>query len=202
MDGKGIRIRSRISATHGPQWCWLAPFTEIWQSRVRTSRMLYVALDHKGAVPRACAQHACRSLLLCPQALLRHHLLTRRTGISSDMYFGRGNYDPSAASEAQSRLQNFQGATAISSNAYFGREDEEDDGGDMQGTDGMLGLEGNETVQALERNVRDMAGRVMADPNVQNLTDQIRAGALRVSERRGVHTSGFVAPSVVWIRFC
>lgn len=103
-------------------------------------------------------------------------------GISSDMYFGRGSYDPQASSEAQSRLQQFQGATAISSNAYFGRpeEDEEDEFGGAGG-DGMLGLEGNETFQAVERNVRDMASRVMADPNVQNLSDQIRAGALRVS---------------------
>lgn len=101
--------------------------------------------------------------------------------ISSDMYFGRGTYDPNAASEAKTRLQNFQGATAISSNAYFGRPEDEDDD-DLQGTDGMLGMEGNETLQNLERNARDMASRVMADPNVQNLTDQIRTGALRLSD--------------------
>jgi ADP-ribosylation factor GTPase-activating protein 2/3 len=108
-------------------------------------------------------------------------------GISSDMYFGRGSYDPAASSEAQSRLQQFQGATAISSNAYFGRPEEDDDdeyhGGG--GGDGMLGLEGNETLQNVERNVRDMASRVMADPNVQQLGDQIRAGALRVSRGCG-----------------
>jgi ADP-ribosylation factor GTPase-activating protein 2/3 len=101
--------------------------------------------------------------------------------ISSDMYFGRGSYDPNAASEAKSRLQNFQGATAISSNAYFGRPDEEEDD-DLHGGDGMLGMDGNETFQNLERNAREMAGRVMADPNVQNLTDQIRTGALRLSD--------------------
>jgi ADP-ribosylation factor GTPase-activating protein 2/3 len=47
-------------------------------------------------------------------------------GISSDQYFGRGAYDPEAASEAKARLQNFDGATSISSNQYFGREEEED----------------------------------------------------------------------------
>ncbi|CAK9784438.1 ArfGap-domain-containing protein [Cutaneotrichosporon oleaginosum] len=110
--------------------------------------------------------------------------------ISSDMYFGRGTYDPAASSEAQTRLQQFQGATAISSNAYFGRPEEDDDdeyhgGGGGGGGDGMLGLEGNETLQAVERNVRDMASRVMADPNVQQLGDQIRAGALRLSDFLG-----------------
>ncbi len=90
------------------------------------------------------------------------------SAISSDMYFGRGNYDPNAASEAQSRLRDFQGATAISSNAYFGREEEEEEEG-MGGSsayggaggangDSMLGQLGDsEAMQNLERGIRDMA---------------------------------------------
>jgi ADP-ribosylation factor GTPase-activating protein 2/3 len=50
-------------------------------------------------------------------------------GISSDEFFGRGNFDSNAQSEAKSRLQGFEGATSISSNAYFGRP--EDDPADM-----------------------------------------------------------------------
>ncbi len=46
-------------------------------------------------------------------------------GISSDEFFGRGNYDANAQSEAKTRLQGFEGASAISSNAYFGRPEEE-----------------------------------------------------------------------------
>ena len=42
------------------------------------------------------------------------------------MYFGRNSYDPQAIAEAQTRLQSFQGAQSISSNQYFGREEEED----------------------------------------------------------------------------
>lgn len=107
-------------------------------------------------------------------------------GISSDMYFNRGNYDAEAASQAQGRLQQFQGATAISSNQYFGRDEDEDDEHEGGG-DGMLGLDGNETMQNLERNIQDMAHRVMANPDVQQLTDQIRAGALKVGGlRRGL----------------
>lgn len=56
-------------------------------------------------------------------------------GISSDEFFGRGNYDPNSQSEAKTRLQGFEGATSISSNAYFGRpEDEEsaEDYGDLE----------------------------------------------------------------------
>jgi len=101
-------------------------------------------------------------------------------GISSDMYFGRGTYDPASSSEAQSRLQQFSGATAISSNAYFGRPEEDEEPEALSG-DGLLHLGDNETIQGLERGIRDMAGRVLANPDVQNLGDQIRQGALKVS---------------------
>ncbi|ORY10325.1 arf gtpase-activating protein [Clohesyomyces aquaticus] len=56
--------------------------------------------------------------------------------ISSDEFFGRNNYDPSASSAAKERLSGFEGATAISSNAYFGRPEDdipEDDYGDLEG---------------------------------------------------------------------
>jgi ADP-ribosylation factor GTPase-activating protein 2/3 len=114
-------------------------------------------------------------------------VLTPSVAISSDQYFGRGNYDPNASAEAQTRLRDFQGATAISSNAYFGRPEEDEDedgyggGGGGAGGDGMMGLGDNETIQGLERGIRDMAGRVMQNPDVQALGDQIRQGALKVS---------------------
>ncbi|SPN98582.1 related to zinc finger protein GLO3 [Cephalotrichum gorgonifer] len=56
-------------------------------------------------------------------------------GISSDEYFGKGMYDANIQSEAKTRLQGFEGATAISSNAYFGRPEEEEqveDYGDLE----------------------------------------------------------------------
>ncbi|KAJ9603124.1 ADP-ribosylation factor GTPase activating protein, ER-Golgi transport [Cladophialophora chaetospira] len=46
-------------------------------------------------------------------------------GISSDEFFGRAAFDPSAQAEAKTRLQNFDGATSISSNAYFGRPEDD-----------------------------------------------------------------------------
>ncbi|PQE33211.1 arf gtpase-activating protein [Rutstroemia sp. NJR-2017a WRK4] len=55
-------------------------------------------------------------------------------GISSDEFFGKGQYEPNSQSEAKTRLQGFEGATAISSNAYFGRPEEErgEDYGDLE----------------------------------------------------------------------
>jgi ADP-ribosylation factor GTPase-activating protein 2/3 len=44
--------------------------------------------------------------------------------------FGKGIFDPSQQAEAKSRLVGFEGAQAISSNAYFGRPDEDDAGED------------------------------------------------------------------------
>lgn len=46
-------------------------------------------------------------------------------GISSDEFFGRNNFDPQAQQEAKQRLQGFDGATSISSNAYFGRPEDD-----------------------------------------------------------------------------
>lgn len=46
-------------------------------------------------------------------------------GISSDEFFGRNSYDPNAQAEAKTRLQGFEGATSISSNAYFGRPEDD-----------------------------------------------------------------------------
>jgi ADP-ribosylation factor GTPase-activating protein 2/3 len=96
------------------------------------------------------------------------------------MYFGRNAYDPTAVSEAQTRLQSFQGATSISSNQYFGREDEEDGGlaGGDRGTDG--GLLGDGSLAGLESAAKDAIAKVLANPDVQNVGESIRSGALKV----------------------
>ncbi|KIY52477.1 ArfGap-domain-containing protein [Fistulina hepatica ATCC 64428] len=99
--------------------------------------------------------------------------------ISSDMYFGRNAYDPAAVSEAQTRLQSFQGATSISSNQYFGREEEET-GLEHQGSDG--GLLGDGSLAGLETAAKDAISRVLSNPDVQNMGDSIRAGALKLSD--------------------
>ncbi|KAF9523145.1 hypothetical protein CPB83DRAFT_799728 [Crepidotus variabilis] len=98
--------------------------------------------------------------------------------ISSDMYFGRGNYDADQTREAQSRLQSFQGATSISSNQYFGREDEEG----LNREDSEGGLLGDGSLSGLESAAKDAISRVMANPDVQNVGESIRAGALKLSD--------------------
>jgi ADP-ribosylation factor GTPase-activating protein 2/3 len=41
------------------------------------------------------------------------------------MFFEWGGYDPATIFEGRARLAQFQGATSISSNQYFGREEEQ-----------------------------------------------------------------------------
>lgn len=99
--------------------------------------------------------------------------------ISSEMFFERGAYDPNAVSEARSKLQQFQGATSISSNQYFGREEgEERDGEDSMGQSGSF--TGNESLSQLEAVARDTLSRVAAREDVQNAMESIRTGALKV----------------------
>ncbi|TFK38952.1 hypothetical protein BDQ12DRAFT_650581 [Crucibulum laeve] len=99
--------------------------------------------------------------------------------ISSDMYFERNAYDRNAASEAQNRLQSFQGATAISSNQYFGREDEEEAALDRSAEGGLLG---DGSLAGLEIAAKDALAKVLANPDVQNVGESIRSGALKLSD--------------------
>ncbi|KAJ7623352.1 hypothetical protein FB45DRAFT_752916 [Roridomyces roridus] len=91
--------------------------------------------------------------------------------ISSDMYFGRGAYDEAAQSEAQGRLKEFAGRTGIGSDEYFGRN-EEPPSPDRNSS----------SLAGLESSARDVIGRVMANPDVQNMGESIRTGALKLSD--------------------
>ncbi|OAQ69077.1 arf gtpase-activating protein [Pochonia chlamydosporia 170] len=87
-------------------------------------------------------------------------------GISSDEYFGKGSFDPNAQAEAKTRLQGFEGASAISSNAYFGRpeEDIEEDYGDLE--------------SAAKDFVRKFG--ITASDDLENLTNVLGEGATRL----------------------
>ncbi|GAA5982841.1 hypothetical protein JCM11641_004645 [Rhodosporidiobolus odoratus] len=98
-------------------------------------------------------------------------------GISSDMYHQTGSYDANASREAQSRLQGFQGATAISSNQYFGREEEE---AEME--ESILAANG---LGGLETSARDAVRQVMDAAGIEDLSDvqnALRNGAMKLSD--------------------
>lgn len=88
-------------------------------------------------------------------------------GISSDEFFGRAAFDPSAQSEAKTRLQGFDGATSISSNAYFGRPEEEDPEGDYGDLEG-----------AAKDFVRKFG--MTAGDDLENLTNLLGEGATKL----------------------
>ena len=89
-------------------------------------------------------------------------------GISSDEFFSRGTFDPTAQSEAKTRLQGFEGATSISSNAYFGRPEEEDDGSGEYGD--------------LETAAKDLIRRfgITAGDDLENLSSMVGEGAQKL----------------------
>ncbi|GAA5977509.1 hypothetical protein JCM10908_004998 [Rhodotorula pacifica] len=106
-------------------------------------------------------------------------------GISSDMYHQTGSYDASASREAQARLQGFQGASAISSNMYFGRdEDDSRNGGSGGGSmeESILSANG---FGNLEASARDAVRQVMDAAGIEDLSDvqnAIRTGAMRLGD--------------------
>jgi ADP-ribosylation factor GTPase-activating protein 2/3 len=89
-------------------------------------------------------------------------------GISSDEFFGRGAFDANSQSEAKSRLQNFDGATSISSNAYFGRPEDE--------------LQGAEDYGDLETAAKDFVRKfgITAGDDLENLTQVLGEGAVKL----------------------
>ncbi|KAK5721977.1 ADP-ribosylation factor GTPase activating protein, ER-Golgi transport [Elasticomyces elasticus] len=99
-------------------------------------------------------------------------------GISSDEFFGRGTFDANQTSEAKQRLQGFEGATSISSNAYFGRP--EDEGGvDLDNAD-------------LETVARDMVRKfgITAGDDLENLTGLLGEGAVKLQGAIGRYLRG------------
>lgn len=91
--------------------------------------------------------------------------------ISSDEFFGRNAYDSNAQSEARTRLQGFQGATSISSNQYFGREEEPE-------------LLGNDNYSDLEATARDLARRFAntSGEDLENITQALGQGAAKLQD--------------------
>ncbi|KAJ7060748.1 hypothetical protein C8F01DRAFT_1140781 [Mycena amicta] len=97
-------------------------------------------------------------------------------GISSDMYFERGSYDANSQAEAQERLKSFAGRSGIGSDEYFGREEDPLESNSQQSYLQDTSLAG------LETSARDAISRVLANPDVQNVGESIRAGALKLSD--------------------
>ncbi|EAQ87293.1 hypothetical protein CHGG_03912 [Chaetomium globosum CBS 148.51] len=97
--------------------------------------------------------------------------------ISSDEFFGKGMFESGAQAEAKSRLQGFEGAQAISSNAYFGRNED-----DERGMGGMGGGGGGEDYGDLETAAKDFVRRfgITAADDLENLSQLVGEGAGRL----------------------
>ena len=102
--------------------------------------------------------------------------------ISSDEFFGKGAYDPASQAEAKTRLQGFEGATSISSNAYFGRpEDEEGGGPGGAGAGGLAGIDLSSygDIETAARDVVRRLGVTTAD-DLENLSHVLGEGAQKL----------------------
>lgn len=94
----------------------------------------------------------------------------KQKGISSDEFFGRERFDPEQQAEARVRLQGFDGATAISSNQYFGRDEE---------------VAANRTDYGnLETTAREFARKFAgtAGDDLENLTQVLGQGASKLQD--------------------
>ncbi|KAF2485203.1 hypothetical protein BDY17DRAFT_293117 [Neohortaea acidophila] len=92
----------------------------------------------------------------------------QQKGISSDEFFGRDSYNPSAQAEARTRLQGFEGATSISSNAYFGRPEDEE-----------VNLEDYGDLESAARDFVRKFG-ITAGDDIENLSNLVGEGATKL----------------------
>lgn len=110
-------------------------------------------------------------------------------GISSDEFFGREKFDPAAQAEAKSRLQNFEGATAISSNAYFGRPEDDlptvDDYGDLETAAKdfvrRFGMTAGDDLENLTQVLGEGASRLQGESPLSQTYNWIEAPISRIS---------------------
>lgn len=93
--------------------------------------------------------------------------------ISSDEFFGRNTFDPAAQAEAHTRLQAFEGATAISSNSYFGRDEDEEAESPTAGD-----------ISSVERLAQEFADKFknVAGEDMGVLKDALEQGANKVAD--------------------
>lgn len=96
--------------------------------------------------------------------------------ISSDMMFGRGSYDEDASNEAKQKLKTYDNATSISSSAYFGQDQENEEGGmgSQQGYPGSFNSNGNNNNNGY---IDFNAG---TDDELQVLKDAVEQGAQKL----------------------
>ncbi|GAA5866880.1 hypothetical protein JCM8547_003905 [Rhodosporidiobolus lusitaniae] len=132
----------------------------------------------KDAAARAkAAQRAASGYVEPEESNYARQTFGNQKGISSDMYHQTGSYDANATREAQQRLQGFSGASAISSNQYFGREEDETD---ME--ESILSANG---LGSLESSARDAVRQVMDAAGIEDLSDvqnALRNGAMKLSD--------------------
>ncbi|KAJ3332333.1 ADP-ribosylation factor GTPase activating protein, ER-Golgi transport [Blyttiomyces sp. JEL0837] len=110
---------------------------------------------------------------------------TKRFGnskaISSDQYFGRGNYDETENAEARQRLQQFEGRQGFGSDDYYGRtsEDGSSVGGGRRGS-----LSPRVSVDGLVEGAKDFAQKFVGQgmEDLQSLKKLVTSGGNKMAE--------------------
>ncbi|KAK9760957.1 ADP-ribosylation factor GTPase activating protein, ER-Golgi transport [Basidiobolus ranarum] len=120
-----------------------------------------------GSVPSANTQSASGNRSTSDESNTAREKFGNQKAISSDMYFGRKEYDAEHLSQQNQRLTEFSGAKSISSNQYFGREEEYSDNVD----DGSVDL------RNLEYQAREYAQRLMTNTDLDSVRDAVQNGA-------------------------
>ncbi|XJO78657.1 hypothetical protein BDV3_003063 [Batrachochytrium dendrobatidis] len=101
--------------------------------------------------------------------------------ISSDMYFGRGNFDEAENTEARERLSAFQGRSGFGSSDYHGRDES---GSDSTGARRTSIYDSNVILSNVSDSARDFASRFVgqASEDLDSVKKMVTAGGSKLGE--------------------
>ncbi|KAH6580823.1 hypothetical protein BASA61_009382 [Batrachochytrium salamandrivorans] len=101
--------------------------------------------------------------------------------ISSDMYFGRGNFDESESAETRERLTAFQGRSGFGSSDYYERDESKNSGGS---TNRGSTYDSNVILSNVSDSARDFASRFVgqASEDLDSVKKMVTAGGSKLGE--------------------
>jgi len=105
-------------------------------------------------------------------------------GISSDMYFNRGQYDEQETAAARERLKQFEGQTGFGSSSYFGRDESSSASSTGNPSRSTSSYSFSEVVGQVSYHASDFARKFVgqATDDIESVRKMVTSGSMKLSD--------------------
>jgi len=105
-------------------------------------------------------------------------------GISSDMFFGRGQYDEQENAAARERLKQFEGQTGFGSSSYFGRDENNSASSTGNPSRSTSSYSFSEVVGQVSYHATDFARKFVgqATDDIESVRKMVTSGSMKLSD--------------------